>query len=171
MVALLTCLISRCQFATYCNNHGILGTSDGVNVLDVFFCLRCHFILFQAGSWLCLGFSPSLPPASPRPGPSHQVLKSEQKYTKLTGNVGGHYHSAAARSLRQEPKSDWGLDCDWMAVFLEEQLLTPRKINMKFENTPLEEEGNLPEHHFQVPCESSGVYWNWFGWVSKLLLK
>lgn len=28
------------------------------------------------------------------------VLKSEQKYTKLTGNVGGHYHSAAARSLR-----------------------------------------------------------------------
>lgn len=97
-----------------------------------------------------MGLALPFPPASPRPGPSHQVLKSEQKYTKLTGNVGGHYHSAAARSLRQE--RDWGLDCDWMAVFLEEQLLTPRKINMKFENTPLEEEDHLPNHHFQVLC-------------------
>ena len=29
---------------------------------------------------------------------------------------------------------------------------TPRKINMERENTPLEEEKNLPNHHFQVPC-------------------
>ena len=35
---------------------------------------------------------------------------------------------------------------------------TPRKINMEPENTPLEKENHLPNHHFQVPCWSSGVY-------------
>ena len=125
MVVLLTFLISRCQFATCYNDHGILGPFHGVNVLDVFG-LRGHFILFQAGSWLCVGLA--LPfPSFPETWTWHQVLKSEQKYTKLTGNVGGHYHSAAARSLRQEP--DLGLDCDWMAVFLRNNFLDPRKMN------------------------------------------
>ena len=35
--------------------------------------------------------------------------------------------------------------------------ITPRKINMEPENTPLEEENNLPNHHFQVLCWSFGV--------------
>ena len=30
--------------------------------------------------------------------------------------------------------------------------ITPRKINMEPENTPLEEENHLPNHHFQVLC-------------------
>ena len=30
------------------------------------------------------------------------------------------------------------------------QLDTPRKINMEPENTPLEKENHLPNHHFQV---------------------
>ena len=29
---------------------------------------------------------------------------------------------------------------------------TPRKINMEPENTPLEKEHHLPNHHFQVLC-------------------
>ena len=29
---------------------------------------------------------------------------------------------------------------------------TPRKINMEPENTPLEKENHLPNHHFQVLC-------------------
>ena len=29
---------------------------------------------------------------------------------------------------------------------------TPRKINMEPENTPLEKENHLPNHHFQVIC-------------------
>ena len=29
---------------------------------------------------------------------------------------------------------------------------TPQKINMEPENTPLEEENHLPNHHFQVLC-------------------
>ena len=36
--------------------------------------------------------------------------------------------------------------------------VTPRKINMEPENTPLEEENHLPNHHFQVLCKSSRVY-------------
>ena len=34
---------------------------------------------------------------------------------------------------------------------------TPRKINMEPENTPFVKENHLPNHHFQVLCESSGV--------------
>ena len=49
MVVSLSFVISRCQFATCYNDHGILGTFDGVNVLDNFG-LRGHFILFQVGS-------------------------------------------------------------------------------------------------------------------------
>ena len=30
--------------------------------------------------------------------------------------------------------------------------VTPRKINMEPENTPLEKENHLPNHHFQVLC-------------------
>ena len=36
-----------------------------------------------------------------------------------------------------------GLVCKWV---------TPRKINMEPENTPLDKENHLPNHHFQVPC-------------------
>ena len=36
--------------------------------------------------------------------------------------------------------------------------LHPWKINMEPENTPLEEENHLPNHHLQVLCQSSGVY-------------
>ena len=32
------------------------------------------------------------------------------------------------------------------------------EVNMESENTPLEKENHLPNHHFQVPCWSSGVY-------------
>ena len=35
---------------------------------------------------------------------------------------------------------------------------TPPESNMEPENTPLEKENNLPSHHFQVLCSSSGVY-------------
>ena len=31
-------------------------------------------------------------------------------------------------------------------------IFTPRKINMEPENTPLEKENHLPNHHFQVLC-------------------
>ena len=35
---------------------------------------------------------------------------------------------------------------------------TPWKINMEPTNHPFRKENGLPNHHFQVPCESSGVY-------------
>ena len=35
---------------------------------------------------------------------------------------------------------------------------------MEPENTPLEKENHVPNHHFQVLCKTSGVY-VFFGWV------
>ena len=35
---------------------------------------------------------------------------------------------------------------------------TPQKTNMESENEPLEEEIPIRNHHFQVPCQFSGVY-------------
>ena len=41
----------------------------------------------------------------------------------------------------------------WIDVQRVQTLIyTPRKINMEPENTPLEEENHLPNHHFQVLC-------------------
>ena len=42
-------------------------------------------------------------------------------------------------------------------------LFTPRKINMELENTPLEKEKHLPNHHFQVLCQS------YHPWISSFL--
>ena len=35
---------------------------------------------------------------------------------------------------------------------IDEKMDTPGKINLEPENTPLEKEKHLPNHHFQVPC-------------------
>ena len=44
---------------------------------------------------------------------------------------------------------------NWMSA---SWVATPRKINMEPENTPLEEENHLPNHHVQVLYQSSGVH-------------
>ena len=56
--------------------------------------------------------------------------------------------------------------CGWKKV--EQKDITPLKINMKPENTPLEKENHLPNHHFQVLCQSSGVYPKW--WWLKMVI-
>ena len=38
------------------------------------------------------------------------------------------------------------------------QLYTPVKINMEPKKQPIEKETHLPNLHFRVPCEFSGVY-------------
>ena len=40
---------------------------------------------------------------------------------------------------------------------------TPWKINMEAKNHPFEKENHLPNHRFQVPCESSRVYDSYWG--------
>ena len=42
----------------------------------------------------------------------------------------------------------WGISIGSINYYSE--LITPRKINMEPENTPLEEENHLPNHHFQL---------------------
>ena len=46
----------------------------------------------------------------------------------------------------------WSNNCWFRKVRNETKRDTPWKINMEPENTPLEKENHLPNHHFQVLC-------------------
>ena len=51
--------------------------------------------------------------------------------------------------------TSWGFPVFWMCFFSMGNLsgvITPWKINMEPENTPVEKENHLPIHHFQVLC-------------------
>ena len=55
----------------------------------------------------------------------------------------------------QAEKGNWWWDRCWNDAFPFQDLI---QMNMERANTPLEEENNLSNHHFQVLCWSSGAY-------------
>ena len=73
---------------------------------------------------------------------STSVAKTNQEKTKARGSFGDGQQRHT--------------DTTWYEMLTAKGCIrkgiTPRKINMEPENTPLEEENDLPNHHFQVLC-------------------
>ena len=60
--------------------------------------------------------------------------------------------TACSSNLALVPKHRPMENGDRNLLAKKETKVTPRKINMEPENTPLEEDNHLPNHHFQVLC-------------------
>ena len=92
-----------------------------------------------------IGSSEVQTPISPSPSSSSQskVCAFQAKHFRMTR------HEAVHVSLTSKLKM-----CVWMYEYIDCMFFwhTPPKINMEPENTPLEKENHLPNHHFQVLC-------------------